>query len=31
VARRLGLQGGLDIGIGPDETAIYLQVGHAWF
>jgi hypothetical protein len=31
LARRLGLQGGLDIGIGPDETAIYLQVGHAWF
>ncbi|HEX5634808.1 MAG TPA: hypothetical protein VFX50_16305 [Gemmatimonadales bacterium] len=31
LARRLGLQAGVDIAFGPDDPAIYLQVGHAWF
>ena len=30
LARRLGLQGGIDIGFGPDDTAWYIQVGNAW-
>jgi len=31
IARQMGLLAGADIGVGPDETAIYLQVGSAWF
>jgi len=30
LARRYGLHGGLDVAHGPDETAIYVQVGSAW-
>ena len=30
LARRYGLHAGLDVGFGPDNTAIYLQVGSAW-
>jgi hypothetical protein len=31
IARRLGLQAGVDVAFGPDDPAIYLQIGHAWF
>jgi hypothetical protein len=30
LARRHGLHAGLDVAFGPDETAIYVQVGSAW-
>ena len=30
LARRYGLHAGLDLAFGPDETAIYVQVGNAW-
>jgi hypothetical protein len=31
LARKPGLQGGLDVGFGPSgDKAIYLQVGSAW-
>jgi hypothetical protein len=30
LARRLGLQAGIDVGFGPDDTAWYIQVGNAW-
>jgi hypothetical protein len=30
IARRLGLYAGADVAWGPEETAIYLQVGSAW-
>jgi len=30
LARRYGLHAGLDVAHGPDETAIYVQVGSAW-
>lgn len=30
VARKLGLYAGMDVARGPEETAIYLQVGSAW-
>lgn len=30
VARKLGLYAGLDLARGPEETAIYIQVGSAW-
>ena len=30
LARRYGIHAGLDVGFGPDETAIYVQVGSAW-
>jgi hypothetical protein len=30
IARRLGLYVGMDYGWGPDDDAIYLQVGSAW-
>ena len=30
IARRFGLHVGLDVARGPEETALYLQVGHAW-
>jgi hypothetical protein len=31
VARQMGLLAGADIGVGPDQVALYLQVGSAWF
>jgi hypothetical protein len=31
VARQLGLQAGVDVAWGPEEGAVYLQMGHAWF
>jgi hypothetical protein len=31
VARQMGLMAGADIGVGPDQVALYLQVGSAWF
>jgi hypothetical protein len=31
IARQMGLQAGVDIGVGPDQAAIYLQMGSAWF
>jgi hypothetical protein len=30
IARRLGLYVGMDYARGPDDDAIYLQVGGAW-
>ncbi len=30
IARRLGLYVGIDYGWGPDDEAVYLQVGSAW-
>ena len=30
IARKLGLQVGLDVARGPEETAYYLTVGSAW-
>jgi hypothetical protein len=30
IARRLGLYVGLDVGWGPDDDALYLQVGNGW-
>ena len=30
VARKLGLQAGIDLARGPEDTAIYFQVGSAW-
>ena len=30
IARRLGVYGGLDVGWGPEERAIYVQIGSAW-
>jgi len=30
IARRYGIQMGLDIAFGPDNTAVYVQVGSAW-
>lgn len=30
VAREYGIHMGLDVGIGPDDTAIYVQMGSAW-
>jgi hypothetical protein len=29
-ARQLGLHVGIDVGRGPEDTAVYLQMGHAW-
>jgi hypothetical protein len=31
LARKFGLHVGLDVARGPEETAVYLQVGNAWF
>lgn len=31
IARKLGLYVGMDVARGPEDTAIYLQVGSAWF
>jgi hypothetical protein len=30
IARKLGLQVGMDVARGPEETAYYLTVGNAW-
>jgi len=30
IARKLGLYAGLDVARGPEDTAIYIQVGSAW-
>jgi len=30
LTRRLGLQVGLDLAQGPEDTVLYIQVGHAW-
>ncbi|RTZ72878.1 MAG: glyceraldehyde-3-phosphate dehydrogenase [Gammaproteobacteria bacterium] len=30
IARKLGLQAGIDLARGPEDTAIYFQVGSAW-
>jgi hypothetical protein len=30
IARKLGLYTGIDVARGPEETAVYLQVGSAW-
>jgi hypothetical protein len=30
LARKFGLHAGIDVARGPEETAIYLQVGNAW-
>ena len=30
LARKLGLHVGLDLARGPEDTAVYLQVGSAW-
>jgi len=30
IARKFGMQVGLDVARGPDETAYYLTVGSAW-
>ena len=31
IARKFGLHVGVDVARGPEDTAIYLQVGSAWF
>jgi hypothetical protein len=31
LARRYGLHMGVDVAWGPDETALYIQFGNAWF
>ncbi len=30
IASKLGLQTGIDVAWGPEETAIYIQVGSGW-
>ena len=30
LARLIGLQGGLDIARGPEDTAVYVTMGSAW-
>ena len=30
VARRFGMRAGIDVGWGPEETAVYITVGSAW-
>ena len=30
LARLLGLRLGIDVAWGPEDTAIYLTVGHSW-
>jgi len=30
LARKYGIHAGLDLAVGPDNTAVYLQVGSAW-
>lgn len=31
LARKFGMHAGLDVGFSSDETAIYVQIGSAWF
>ena len=31
IARKFGLHVGIDVARGPEDTAVYLQVGSAWF
>jgi hypothetical protein len=31
LARKFGLHAGIDIARGPEDTAVYLQIGSAWF
>jgi hypothetical protein len=31
IARKFGMHVGVDVARGPEDTAIYLQVGNAWF
>ena len=30
LARKLGLQAGVDIARGPEDTSVYITVGSAW-
>jgi hypothetical protein len=30
VARRFGMRAGIDVAWGPEDTAIYIQIGNAW-
>jgi hemolysin activation/secretion protein len=30
LARKYGIHSGVDVAIGPDNSAVYLQVGSAW-
>ncbi len=30
IARKLGLDAGMDVAIGPEDTIVYFQFGHAW-
>lgn len=30
IARKYGIHAGVDVAFGPDETALYIQVGSAW-
>ena len=30
LARKLGLQAGIDVARGPEDTSVYLTVGSAW-
>ena len=30
IARKYGIHAGLDVAWGPDDTALYIQVGSAW-
>ncbi len=30
LARKYGIHAGLDLALGPDNTAIYVQIGSAW-
>jgi len=30
IARKLGLDAGVDLAVGPDGTTFYIQFGHAW-
>jgi hypothetical protein len=30
IARKFGMHAGLDVARGPEETVVYIQVGHAW-
>jgi hypothetical protein len=31
LARKFGLHAGIDVARGPEDTAVYLQIGSAWF
>ena len=30
LARKYGIHAGLDFAVGPDNTAVYIQIGSAW-